>query len=112
MSIIEKDFLLLKRKRTNSMTQEQIVKEFVNGATEGISGGSGNLKIQGNKLVHYNTIIAERFGDKFIFNTTRYSLVTGRIQKMLKESVDNSLVIIVHGVSEGTRDTLQKYMNQ
>lgn len=92
------------------MTQEQIVKEFINGATEGVSGGSGNLIIQGDKLIHYSTIIAERYGEKFIFNITRYSLVTGRIQKMLKEAVDDAFVIKVRGISEGTRDTLKKFI--
>lgn len=46
------------------MTQEQLIDEFLNGATEGVCGGSGNLKIKGDKLVHYQTAIAERYDER------------------------------------------------
>ena len=94
------------------MTQQQLMGKFLKGEKEGVSGGSGNLKIEGDKLIHYNTIIAERFNDKIILNTTRYSLVTGRIQKMLKESIDENKLVIVRRVSEGCRDTLTKFLVQ
>ena len=94
------------------MTQQQLVEKFLEGDTEGVSGGSGNLKIEGDKLIHYNTIIAERLNDKIILNNTRYSLVTGRIQKILKESVDKSKLVIVRRVPEGCRNTLTKFLDQ
>ena len=43
------------------MTQEQIVKSFLDGAQEGASSGAGNLKIQGDRLIHYKTVISERY---------------------------------------------------
>lgn len=69
------------------ITFQQLINMFVDGATEGYSGtktNRGNLKIVGDQLIHYNTPIAERFGNKIILNTTRYSLQTGQLQKRLK----------------------------
>lgn len=83
------------------MAQEQLIDEFLNGATGGVCGGSGNLKIKGDKLVHYQTAIAERYGEKIIINVTRYSLVTGRLQKMLNQKVAEEKQIIARRVKEG-----------
>lgn len=91
------------------MTQQQLIDKFLECDKEGVSG---NLKIEGNKLIHYNTIISERFNDKIILNVTRYSLVTGRIQKILKESADESKLVFVRRVPEGCRDTLTKFLEE
>ncbi|HEL1234560.1 TPA: hypothetical protein TVN79_002055 [Streptococcus equi subsp. zooepidemicus] len=91
------------------MTQEQLIDEFLNGATEGICGGSGNLKIKGDKLVHYQTAIAERYGEKIIINVTRYSLVTGRLQKMLNQKVAEEKQIIARRVKEGHNGSLVEF---
>lgn len=66
-------------------TQIQVVQDFLDGATEGRSGSGGNLIIEGDQLIHYQTVIAERYGDKIILNYSRYSIVTGRIQKAIKK---------------------------
>ena len=91
------------------MTQEQLIDDFLNGATEGICGGSGNLKIKGDKLVHYQTAIAERYGEKIIINVTRYSLVTGRLQKMLNQKVAEEKQIIARRVKEGHNGSLVEF---
>lgn len=91
------------------MTQEQLIDEFLNGATEGVCGGSGNLKIKGDRLVHYQTAIAERYGEKIIINVTRYSLVTGRLQKMLHQKVAEEKQIIARRVREGHNDSLVEF---
>lgn len=91
------------------MTQEQLIDEFLNGATEGVCGGSGNLKIKGDKLVHYQTAIAERYGEKIIINVTRYSLVTGRLQKMLNQKVAEEKQIIARRVREGHNGSLVEF---
>jgi hypothetical protein len=62
-------------------TQIQLVGELLAGETEGICGGNGNLKIVGNQLIHYQTVIAEKYTNGVILNHTRYSIVTGRIKK-------------------------------
>ena len=66
------------------------------GATEGRSGAGGNLIIKGDRLIHYQTTITERYGEKIILNYTRYSLVTGNIQKAIKELVPEEKIITVH----------------
>ena len=76
-------------------TQNQIVEDFLGGATEGRSGAGGNLIIKGDRLIHYQTTIAERYGEKVILNYTRYSLVTGKIQKTIKELVPEEKLITV-----------------
>ena len=92
------------------MTQEQIVKRFISGSTDGVCSGAGNLKIQGDKLIHYFTLIAERHGDKFIVNITRYSIVTGRIQKILRENIPEDLFVAAHKVPEGTTTSLKPFV--
>ena len=49
-------------------TQIQVVQDFLDGATEGRSGSGGNLIIKGDQLIHYQTVIAERYGDKIILS--------------------------------------------
>ena len=38
-------------------TFKDLVLEFIEGATEGTSAGQGNLKIEGDVLIHYFTPI-------------------------------------------------------
>ena len=76
-------------------TQIQVVQDFLDGATEGRSGSGGNLIIKGDQLIHYQTVIAERYGDKIILNYSRYSLVTGKIQKAIKEKVPEDNLIMI-----------------
>ncbi len=83
---------------------------FIGGATEGISAGEGNLKIKNNQLFHYFTPILERWNNKYILNVTRYSLVTGRLQKQLKELIPEEQLVIVKGVSEGYKGSLVDYV--
>lgn len=76
-------------------TQIQIIRDFIAGATDGRSGSGGNLSIKGDQLIHYQTVIAERCGERIILNYSRYSLVTGKIQKTIKELVPEGKLIIV-----------------
>lgn len=94
------------------MTQEQLIDEFLGGAIEGVCGGSGNLKIKGDKLIHYQTAIAERYGEKIIINVTRYSLVTGRLQKMLNQKVAEENQIIARRVKEGHNGSLVEFTDK
>ena len=80
-------------------TQIQIVEDFLGGATEGRSGAGGNFIIKGDRLIHYQTTIAERYGEKIILNYTRYSLVTGKIQKAIKELVPEDKLISIGRVA-------------
>lgn len=95
---------------SKSKTQIDIVKDFLEGSTDGVSGGSGNLKIKGNQLVHYRTPIAERLDDKFIVNITRYSIQTGRIQKMLRLEIPQEKYIEVKRVPEGFDGSIRAFL--
>lgn len=66
------------------MTTQEIVNEFTNGATEGVASG-GRLTIQGDKLVNYSTVIAQRLDDgSYVINVTKYSPTTSKHQNRLK----------------------------
>ena len=87
-------------------TQIQVVQEFLDGVTEGRSGSGGNLQIKGNQLIHYQTVIAERYGEKIILNITRYSLVTGKIQKSIKELLPEDKLIVISRIAINYMGTL------
>ena len=72
------------------MNFQTILDSFLNGETSGRAGtktAPGNLSIQGNQLFHYTTPIMERYNDSFIVNLSQYSIQTGRVQKMIKETL-------------------------
>jgi hypothetical protein len=95
------------------ITFQQLINMFVDGATEGYSGtktNRGNLKIVGDQLIHYNTPIAERFGNKIILNTTRYSLQTGQLQKKIKETIPDEKRIDVKRVPSDNNVSLKDYL--
>lgn len=56
------------------MTQIMLIQEFLDGATEGVSDGGHNLKIKGDKLIHFSTVIAERHKNKINYtkNARKY----------------------------------------
>ena len=89
-----------------NITFQNLIDMFIAGKTSGVSGTRGNLKIVGDQLIHYDTVIAERYNKKIIVNETRYSRITGQIQKMLKQSISNESIIIVGGVPKNDRTSL------
>ena len=96
-----------------NITSKTLIESFLNGATDGISGSRsnpGNLKIVEDKLFHYNTVIAERCGDKILVNYTRYSVQTGRVQKILKELVPEDKFVQLMHVPIEYRESLKKYI--
>ncbi len=87
-----------------------VIKMFIEGEVEGSSSGQGNLKIKGNVLIHYFTPILERYNGKFILNNSRYSIVTGRLQKKIKEIIPKDKIIIVLKVPEGYKESLSNFI--
>ena len=92
------------------MTQQELVLEFLNGECEEMSDKNGNLRINKDHLIHYQTAISQKYDDKVIVNVTRYSIVTGRIQKMLIDSIVPENLITAHKVPEGYRGDLRQYV--
>lgn len=75
------------------MKNSELVRAFYQGDTR---GSASNLRIEGNRLINYNTCIAERteHGD-FWLNVTRYSSSTSRIQGYLSRFIPENKVIRV-----------------
>lgn len=74
------------------MTIKQVIELFLGGAEEGYTGSKsnpGNLKIKGDKLFHYSTVIAQRDSAKnYYVNLSQYSIQTGNVQKQLKTALE------------------------
>lgn len=81
------------------MTNEQILKKFVEGAT---TGKTNNLRIVGNLLYNYQTVIAERSETNgFALNRTKYSQTTSKIQSKIASILHNTKTIEIIDVPEG-----------
>lgn len=91
------------------MTQVELIAEFINGLEEGKCGGSGNLYIKDNRLIHFFTVLAERDVDGFIVNTTWYSIITSRVQKNIISLLGENKYIEIKGIPEGYRNSLKDY---
>lgn len=95
------------------ITFQQVIDQFVAGDREGYSGTAknhGNLRIEGDQLIHYSTPILERYNDKYIFNVTRYSIQTGQLQKKIKAALSKDVLIEVKRVPSDTKDSLTEYI--
>lgn len=71
------------------MRNIEVIKQFLNKS----SGNSytGNLISDGVKLFSYNTCIAEWTDDLVLFNVTKYSSSTSRIQSMMLRELQKSI---------------------
>lgn len=93
----------------NTTTFKELIANFLEGSTEGNSA-TGTLKIRGDQLIHYYTPIMERDNDKMIINVSRYSLVTGRLQKQILEIVPEDIRVIVKRVPENYKGSLKDFI--
>lgn len=93
------------------LTFAQLVDRFLKGDTKGVSGGGGNLMIKNDQLIHFSTVIAERYEDKTILNVTRYSLQTGILQKILYSAIKPGRIIEVHRVPKNYLGKLARFVN-
>lgn len=73
------------------MTNIELIKDFARGAKKGHSGGRDvdlkryNLRIEGDNLVNYSTIIAKRVeNNAVILNKHKYSPTTSKIQTYIR----------------------------
>ena len=80
------------------MTVYEVIEAFASGATSG--GASkckrypkGRLRIEGNKLYNYNTVIAYWFNGVMLINGTKYSKTTSKHQNRLKRQNVKKLVV-------------------
>lgn len=64
------------------MTNVEFIKKFKNGAT---SGKYCNLKIDGNNLINFDTVIATRVENGVKLNIRKYSRTTTGIQNHIRD---------------------------
>jgi len=92
------------------LTYREVVDEFLKGSSSSISNTSKNLKIADNRLIHFNTVIAERQKNKILLNVSRYSILTGKLQKLLSNLIPFSKRIEIHNVPGNYSGTLTKFL--
>lgn len=95
-----------------NITFKKLISMFLDGAIEGVAGtknNPGNLKIKGQQLLHYNTVILEKRESELIVNLTRYSIQTGRLQKQIKEELEKKDYVIVTGIPRDYAGSLFDY---
>ena len=90
------------------MTQIELLRRFLEEDLQ--EGDAGNGHVRNNQYIHYWTPLLERYGEKYIFNQTRYSIVTGQIQKRMKDHIPYEQLIIVGKVPEGYKGSLKDFM--
>lgn len=66
---------------------DELINWYVRGANK---GKASNLKIEGDKLINYETVIAYRMTpNNFMINGEHYSPTTSRIQNLLKKTLES-----------------------
>ena len=94
------------------MNFQSLIDLFISGETSGRAGtksAPGNLYIQQEQLIHYNTPIMERYKDTYIVNLSQYSIQTGRVQKMLKETLGGTQYYWVLRVPRDYKGSLSEF---
>lgn len=93
------------------MTIKNLIELFLSGSKEGSTCAKsmpGNLKIRGDKLFHYDTVIAERTDSgSFIINLSQHSIRTGNVQKQLKQALLGQEYVIVKKVPRNYSGSLK-----
>lgn len=86
----------MKTLRTNNM---EVIELFVLGYGErykAVTSHNKNLRIEGNKLVNYGTVLAQLIGNDLIVNTTKYSVTTSKIQTWIKRASKDDYIEVTN----------------
>lgn len=84
------------------MKNQNVIREF---AINGKEVSTKNVRFVGNKLFNYGTCLAQRLQDgTTIFNRTKYSVTTSKIQNYIAYELGTYKVVEVTGVPAGTTD--------
>ena len=92
------------------MTQIELLMRFLDEDLQ--EGDAGNGHVRNNQYIHYETPILERCGDKYILNQTRYSIITGQIQKRMKAAIPEEKLIFVSKVEQGYSGSLKDFIKE
>ena len=92
------------------ITQKELLRQFIE---EGItSGDAGNGHVKGNQFIHFETPILERYGKKYLSNQSRYSEVTGLLQKKMIALIGEENLVRVSKVEVGYKGSLKDYIKK
>lgn len=83
------------------MRNNDLISKFVNGGTRGTGS---NMYIDNDKLIEWNTCLAQRVNGGYILNLTKYSRTTSRWQNDIKYYVGSKVVATVNGLDFGVKD--------
>lgn len=92
------------------ITQIELLRQFLEENLQ--EGDAGNGHVRNNQYIHYSTPILERYGDKYILNQTRYSIITGQIQKRMKASIPEEQLITVGKVPQDYSGSLSDFIKK
>ena len=84
-------------------SHKNIINDFINGKAY---SHNTNLRVgcMGDRIINYSTTLAQRCGKKIIFNATKYSVSTSKIQSWLRYAIKDFDLIVVDNVPMGTID--------
>lgn len=92
------------------ITQIELLRQFLEEDLK--EGDAGNGHVRNDQYIHYWTPILERYEDKYIFNQTRYSVITGQIQKRMKNAIPSEKLIVVGRVPENYSGRLKDFIKE
>lgn len=92
------------------ITQIELLRQFLEEDLK--EGDAGNGHVRNDQYIHYWTPILERYEDKYIFNQTRYSVITGQIQKRMKNAIPSEKLIVVGKVPENYNGSLKDFIKE
>lgn len=82
------------------MKNQDVIREF---AINGKEVSTKNVRFVNDKLMNYGTCLAQRLQDgTVIFNRTKYSVTTSKIQNYVAYELGTYKVVEVTGVPAGT----------
>jgi hypothetical protein len=67
------------------MRNDEVITKFIMG--ESAHSSNKNLRTDGEKLINYNTVIAQKIGRTIVVSSTKYSSTTSKIQNQLKRAI-------------------------
>lgn len=73
------------------MRNQNVIENFIHQIFE---GKGSNLYIDNNKLVNYNTTIAQWENGTLLLNVTKYSQTTSKNQNIIKKLAENLINVI------------------
>jgi hypothetical protein len=72
------------------MNNQEVINRFKNGQSGKSSNGNLWVSADGTRLFNYYTCIAQRLSDgSYVVNSTKYSVSTSKIQRMVRNTLCN-----------------------